>query len=863
MAGMRGIVAVAIAVGVIAADASRTLAAQDSSASQPASAPSTSSDTAAGRGPAFFTIHGSDRKHTDMSDAPVLQRRISLTLIGIPLGMAVQAIGDRAGLETTFSPETLPLGARVTMHADDVTVAAALRWALVNARVDVLLQNDDHLTLVPKVPPAVLQDSSGVVTGELVDGETGEPVSYGTVTLLGTEVARFADHDGHFRMARLPVQRYVVRARQIGYAPVDSTVAVARDSTTLLTIRMHRIPAMLRLVRVTGRRPKGCVATGIPDSTVDPVLAAVFAQIRENVDRYDLLLKEYPFRSTHVERQVRRWPRGGDVVEFIDTIAYEPRERRPYRVGGLLYHELVMRQDSVFRDHPVPGGNTHAFVGMRSEVVARRRKLGLPTFADLADPAFLAAHCFEYGGTTRRKGSADLVRVNFEPAKSIKTPDVSGSVYLDADSLVLRRIVFEVTKPKAAEPPVLGFKVTATFREILPLVPVVDSFASEQSLGLGQTALGSDRMIGFAFDGLTPGEEVGTPPERATVPSAPRRDTALATPATTLVADVGDTRVRAVFPPDSSCRPTPAVDTISLILYATVHGRRPQRLSDAAWSTYTNGVLSALSQSFALPDTLSLSTFSWPFEHAVRKESRDLDTTTAAGAGAAVRTDTSRKARVAARLAVVEVQGRNIGPFVVPMISTADSLTLGADGSLRGVRLTASSTSRTGDSLVLAAVQRAAGAHAFPRLEGKSDDRDSVSAELIVSIAEPAPGDQVVALGRLDAPAWPSVSGVQPVEIPSLPAALLQGFSKPGPAGDTAALEFVVNDRGQALPATARLEYPGGYPRFADKRERYARRLVSVLGKFRYEAGRIAGCRVPEFTRESFRYEQRLRQPKS
>lgn len=53
---------------------------------------------------------------------------------------------------------------------------------------------------------------------------------------------------------------------------------------------------------------------------------------------------------------------------------------------------------------------------------------------------------------------------------------------------------------------------------------------------------------------------------------------------------------------------------------------------------------------------------------------------------------------------------------------------------------------------------------------------------------------------------------------------------------------------------TARLDYWGGGQLFADTRERYTHRLVSLLSASRYDAGRIAGWRVPEFVRQTFGY---------
>jgi Carboxypeptidase regulatory-like domain len=643
---MRRLVGVAIAAAASAPGVSGTLRTQEPTAGRPAAAASpvtdTTSDTTATHGPVFYAVRAVDGEHVDARTAPALQRRISLTLIGIPLGMAVEAIADRAGLETTFSPETIPLGARVSMHADDVTVAAALRWVLVNARVDVLVQDDGHLTLVPRSTQGAVADSSGVLAGTLIDGDDAQPVPYGTVTLLGTDVARFTDRSGRFRIARLPASAYKLRARQIGYAPVDTTVAVAAGSSSTVTIRMHRVPALLRLVRVQGRRPKACVATGVPDSTVNPTLAAVFAQVRENVDRYTLLLDKYPFRYTHEERQVLRGNPGGDSTEFVDTLTYDSRDRRPYQVGGVIYRAATLRAFPVV-DSTLAQADTGQQPVVRMEArVQQRRHMYIPTFADLAQPAFLAAHCFDYGGTSRAKGRdvPTLIRVDFRPASSIKVPDVSGSIYLDADSLVVRRAVFELTKPEAADPPILGFKVTTTFRELLPLVPMIDSFRSEQPLlspfaarfgSVVRTALGSDRLIGFEFESLTPGEQQGSPAAAvaAATPPAPGDTARRAQP----LAPVGSpyvTRVHPVLPADEACTLPPAVDTISVLLYATIYGQRPKHLPDTAWSHYESGVLGALSQSFDLPDDLPLAAFSWPFEYTVYKEAPRDDRLSAA-----------------------------------------------------------------------------------------------------------------------------------------------------------------------------------------------------------------------------------------
>jgi carboxypeptidase family protein len=311
--------------------------------------------------------------------------------------------------------------------------------------------------------PFALIDSSGTLAGVLVGKEDGQPVPYGTVLIVETGEERFASASGAFRIAGLVPGTYTVRARQIGYAPKDTTVQIApAPAVTTVSIQLTLLPVILRTVRVQGHQSDKCVTAGIPDSTVDPELASLFTQVRENVDRYRLLMREYPFRYAREEQRFTRYDPDGvrrDVREAVDTAIFESRARRPYHVGGILYYDT--------------GADGRRLLYMY-----------LPTFGELGDSAFLAAHCFRYGGDAPAAGlpGEELIRVDFVPLSRIKQPDVSGSVYIDAQRLTVRRAVFAMTKPDAVRPPVVGFKVTTSFRELVPLVPLMDSVETEQPI---------------------------------------------------------------------------------------------------------------------------------------------------------------------------------------------------------------------------------------------------------------------------------------------------------------------------------------------------------------------------------------------
>jgi len=360
---------------------------------------------------------------------------------------------------------------------------------------------------------ADLRDSSGVLSGVLAGLDDGQPIAYATVGVVGSGRTSFADGKGSFRLSRLVPGLYLLRVRQIGYAPLDTNIAVAPGpEETTVTLRLRRIALRLARVGIEGHHSKGCVATGVPDSAVNATLATVFSQVRENVDRFRLLLDEYPFLYSREERRMMRRDPGDDSTESVDTASYESRSRRPYQTGGIIYFEY----DALGRS---------------------TRFMYLPTFRDLADPAFLSAHCFAYRGTERLGGprGTEVMRVDFRPASAISAPDVEGSIYLDAQRFVVRRAVFRMTRPQAADPPLIGLSVTTTFRELVPLVPVFDSVEVEQPLpprrndkrgsgfaGAGEmikvSSFEADRLLTFAFERRAPGEQGPASPSKDSTP---------------------------------------------------------------------------------------------------------------------------------------------------------------------------------------------------------------------------------------------------------------------------------------------------------------------------------------------------------
>jgi hypothetical protein len=343
----------------------------------------------------------------------------------------------------------------------------------------------------------------------LVDARDGHPIPYGTVILLNTDQERFADAEGAFRFSHLEPGAYSVRARQIGHSPKDTTIRIMPGLViTGVTLRLVPIPLPLPRLVV---RPGVCTSPGPPDSTGDPALAGIFTQLRENVNRFQILLDRYPFHFMREDSLVITSPSGDRSRQFIDTTRVESRNFQRYRVGRVLLTVVD-------------------FQGRRTKAMK------LPEFSDLGDSTFLATHCWSWGGVGTLGGSNTdpMLIIDFIPSDKIQEPDVAGSIYLDSTRLVVRRAVYRLTKPDAANPPLLGLTSITSFREITPLVPVMDSITTYRALEPmpGQVSdtgrfrvVDRGRLLDYKFERQAPGENwikrPGAPPGLVRAPAMP------------------------------------------------------------------------------------------------------------------------------------------------------------------------------------------------------------------------------------------------------------------------------------------------------------------------------------------------------
>ena len=105
------------------------------------------------------------------------------------------------------------------------------------------------------VASAQATQAAGSVTGTVVDRDSGQPLRFANVVILGTQWGNNAKEAGAFTIPNVPVGTYSVKASFVGYDPQTLTdVQVDANKPTQVQFKLKKgLGTMLETVRVTGQ----------------------------------------------------------------------------------------------------------------------------------------------------------------------------------------------------------------------------------------------------------------------------------------------------------------------------------------------------------------------------------------------------------------------------------------------------------------------------------------------------------------------------------------------------------------------------------------------------------------------------------
>jgi hypothetical protein len=304
--------------------------------------------------------------------------------------------------------------------------------------------------------PLGAQSDRGAIVGFVTAKDDGRPLPYADVTVERFGLAAFASTAGQFHVDGVPPGPISIRVRRLGFTPLTVTVTVRAGVTDTIRVALAALALELDRVHVTD----ALCPNAAPSA--DTAVLAILQQVQMNAERNRLLVREYPFEST-LERtfgNAEPDPQGVGAHErrrviAVDTVVLPSEHAWRYAPGNLV--------QPVTEDGPV----------------AAREKMVVPQLVDFADEPFVAAHCFRYTGRETVDGQR-LIRVDVEPTKAVRDPDVRGSLYLDTLTFQIQRSTLYLERPTARG--VLEVRVDTWFREVFSALPVIDRVSMRTTL---------------------------------------------------------------------------------------------------------------------------------------------------------------------------------------------------------------------------------------------------------------------------------------------------------------------------------------------------------------------------------------------
>lgn len=203
----------------------------------------------------------------------ILDRLVTIDVHEVTRAEALTRIGRVAGVSVNFQLEQLgPTDMRVSLHAVNMTLGAALRSVLKNSSLLVRVVAKDAVVIEPPLRRSEAEersDSNGRVLGRVADMGTRVLLAGAAVQLFSTKEMAVTGEDGRYNFRSVAPGPQMLIVRRLGYAMQRVSISVpARDS---LVVNLFLTPAPSRLDEVvttaTGDASRRQIGNDIP--TID------------------------------------------------------------------------------------------------------------------------------------------------------------------------------------------------------------------------------------------------------------------------------------------------------------------------------------------------------------------------------------------------------------------------------------------------------------------------------------------------------------------------------------------------------------------------------------------------------------------
>lgn len=188
------------------------------------------------------------------AESPSRKNRITLTLHEVTLKAALREIARRGRVPVIYNDAEIGGERRVSISVTDTRAIDAIRLLLHDT--DLVPRSSDAGIVIerahPSDSPTERADSTGVISGRVVDASSGAALAGARVVIADTNLAAISGDDGRFRIGGVDRGERMLTARRLGYLPATVEVAVDAGDETVVEIRLVPSPQTLDQVVTTG-----------------------------------------------------------------------------------------------------------------------------------------------------------------------------------------------------------------------------------------------------------------------------------------------------------------------------------------------------------------------------------------------------------------------------------------------------------------------------------------------------------------------------------------------------------------------------------------------------------------------------------
>jgi TonB-linked SusC/RagA family outer membrane protein len=173
----------------------------------------------------------------DYSDAiPELQTIITLQRQQVRMGDVLKEIADKSNLGIAYNADLAILNKRINVNVKKATTSYALQTILLGSGYEAAISRNREIILIAQAELDVMDQEPEIamVSGQVTDAETGEPIPAVNVVVLGTMIGTSTDANGDYSL-NVPDDGEVLQFSFLGY----KTLEVAVDGRSEINVSLE------------------------------------------------------------------------------------------------------------------------------------------------------------------------------------------------------------------------------------------------------------------------------------------------------------------------------------------------------------------------------------------------------------------------------------------------------------------------------------------------------------------------------------------------------------------------------------------------------------------------------------------------